>query len=157
MRLFDFSVSRIDSVFDVDVWKKLDRVFHLPNDIASSGAVHIDKEFRFSGVKGRHADVEAQIEDAGYYSFLMLSVSYGENFIQHACGTQKFLYSPVIWEDDRITPITETDAIAGIFTGDINHDKKTDILVLLTSGAAYLFQQVPGRPPPTTCESKEDD
>ncbi len=156
MHFFDFKISKIDSVFDDNVLGKLRHAFHLPDQLETSGAVDVDQELRFRGIKGRRADIEASIIKEGKDSFLMLTVSYGEKFTQNACGSRRFLESPMIWESERIGPIKDASSIAGIYAGDINHDRKTDLLVLFSSGAAYVFQQVPGRTPPTTCESKYD-
>jgi hypothetical protein len=166
---FHFRIVKYDNVFDEATWKRLDKSFRVAGRLdLEEGSGHLkdlgkqaEKEFAFRGrVPGGRVVVEAFVNtvrdprepprSAPSYHF-DVSVSYDPDYTDGVCQGGRMFYSPVLWESEVDEPIEPT-SIAAILNGDHNKDKKTDFLVVLTNGAAYVFQQIPGRLPPTTCE-----
>src|SRR5262245_3189869 len=157
---FAFRIRRIDNIFEAESWRRLDKSFHLSKTIhfdkgpnGLKGDPNVETELAFRPLVGGRADIEAFIKKAEGKYYFGLSFLYGSNFLNRACGQGLYFYNPLIWENERVGETSAAAGVAAILTGDDDKDGKTDLLVVLSTGAAYVFRQVPGRLPPTTCES----
>ncbi len=99
---------------------------------------------RFKGVRGGKADISVE-----QYFYLLNNKNNLQVFIRipkdaevRHCGSHGQYEDPFLlsWR----TPLPEGALVAGVYTGDHNGDGFTDLLVRLSNGAAYVFEQVPG-------------
>ncbi|HSA58316.1 MAG TPA: hypothetical protein VLJ37_01360 [bacterium] len=156
----DFRVIPIGNIFEKSAWTKLDKSFKISKVVdrdaeslgGTAAGVALEKEVPFRKLPGRRAAVAAAVEGTRESYHLVFTISYNADYLDRACGQRKYFYSPDIWEG-AVEGVAGPASVAVILSGNYNRDRKTDLLVILSTGAAYVFQQIPGPLPPTTCEA----